>query len=79
MVVFGVLCERYLIVIPGQTFAPHLFPGMEITSSVIEEGVVGYTIGFLEIVQAVGILAIIGFVFVLGLKTLKLLPTEARA
>ena len=79
MVVLGVLCERYLIVVPGQTYAPHLFPGMEITSSVLEEGIVGYSIGFLEVVQAVGILAIIGFVFVLGLKSLKLLPTEAKA
>lgn len=79
MVVFGVLCERYLIVVPGQTYYPHLFPGFEITRSVVEEGIVAYNIGFLEIVQAVGIFAIIGLVFVLGLKTLKLLPTEARA
>jgi len=78
MVVFGVLCERYLIVVPGQTYAPHLFPGMEITSSVLEEGIAVYSIGYLEVVQAIGILAIIGFLFVLGLKSLKLLPTEAR-
>jgi len=77
MVVFGVLCERYLIVVPGQTYAPHLFPGMEITSSVLEEGIAVYSIGYLEVVQAIGILAIIGFLFVLGLKSLKLLPTEA--
>ena len=79
MVVLGVLCERYLIVVPGQTYAPHLLPGMEITSSPLNEGIAGYSIGFLEVVQAVGILAIIGFLFVLGLKSLKLLPTEARA
>jgi len=79
LVVFGVLCERYLIVVPGQTYAPHLFPGMEITSSALEEGIVGYSIGYLEVVQAIGILAIVCFLFVLGLKSLKLLPSEARA
>jgi molybdopterin-containing oxidoreductase family membrane subunit len=78
LVVFGVLCERYLIVVPGQLLPPALFPEWEITYSVLEEGPATYTIGFLEIVQAVGILAIISFVFVLGLKSLKLLPTEAR-
>jgi molybdopterin-containing oxidoreductase family membrane subunit len=79
LVVFGVLCERYLIVVPGQLYPVHVLPGWEITSSVLEEGPVTYTIGFLEIVQAVGIFAIIGFAFVLGLKTLKLLPMEARS
>lgn len=78
LVVLGVLCERYLIVVPGQTYAPHLLPGMEITSSVLDEGIVGYSIGYLEVVQAIGILAIIGFVFALALKSLRLLPTEAR-
>ena len=50
-----------------------------ITNSPLNEGIAGYSIGLLEVVQAVGILAIIGFLFVLGLKSLKLLPTEARA
>jgi len=77
-VVLGVLCERYLIVIPGQTFPPNLFPNMEITSSVIDEGIVSYYIGFYEVLQALGVLGIIGLMFVLGLKYLKLLPTEAR-
>jgi molybdopterin-containing oxidoreductase family membrane subunit len=79
LVVFGVLCERYLIVVPGQLSPPELFPGWEITYSVLEEGPVTYTIGWLEVVQAVGILAIISFAFVLGLRFLKLLPTEARS
>ncbi len=79
LVVFGVLCERYLIVVPGQLLPPALFPGWEITYSVLEEGPVTYTIGWLEVVQAVGILGIISFLFVLGLKFLKLLPTEARS
>jgi len=78
MVVFGVLCERYVIVIPGLTHPPELFPGMEITSSAIEEGVATYSISILEVLQALGVLGIIGFMFIWGLKNLKLLPTEAR-
>ena len=78
LVVFGVLCERYLIVIPGQTHPPALFPGMEITSSPIPEGVVSYHISIHEVFQAVAIVALVGFLFVLGLRLLKLAPTEAR-
>jgi len=78
LVVFGVVCERYLIVIPGQTRAPELFPGMEVTGLVLEEGPVDYFISYHEAFQALGVLALIGFLFVLGLRVLKLLPTEAR-
>lgn len=77
-VVVGVFCERYLIVIPGQAHPPVLFPNMEIVTSAFEEGVVVYSISALEIVQAVGVVGIIGFAFALGLKVLKLLPAEAR-
>ena len=52
--------------------------GMEIISSVIEEGIASYSVSFLEVLQAIGVLGIIGFLFGWGLKHLKLLPTEAR-
>jgi len=78
LVVFGVFCERYLIVIPGLAHPPDLFPNMEITASVFEEGIVNYSISFAEVVQALGVLGIIGFVFVLGIKVFRMLPTEAR-
>jgi len=78
LVVFGVLCERYVIVLPGLTHPPELFPGMEITGSVLVEGIASYTISFAEIVQALGVFGVIAFLFVWGLKIFKLLPTEAR-
>jgi molybdopterin-containing oxidoreductase family membrane subunit len=78
LVIFGVLCERYVIVIPGLTHPPELFPGMEITHSVIEEGIATYSISFLEVLQALGVFGVIAFMFGWGLKYLKLLPTEAR-
>jgi molybdopterin-containing oxidoreductase family membrane subunit len=79
LVVFGVLCERYVIVLPGLTHPPDMFAGMEIVGSAIEEGVAGYTVSIAEVIQALGVLGAIGFLFVWGLKTFKLLPTEARS
>jgi len=79
LVVVGVLCERYLIVLPGLEHPPDLFPGMEIVGSALDEGIVAYAVSPLEIMQALGVLSLIGFIFVLGLKYLPFLPTEARA
>ena len=79
LVVIGVLCERFLIVIPGLIHPPDLFPGMEITGTVLSEGVVNYSISFLEVLQTLGVLGTIGFAFVVGLKLMPLAPVEARA
>ena len=78
LTVLGVVCERWLIVIPGQTHPPDLLPNMRIVESVLDEEIVYYTPSIHEVSQAVSVLAIIGFVFVLGLKFLKLMPTEAK-
>jgi len=78
LTVFGVLCERYLIVIPGQSHPPALFPNMKITGPGLQEGVVHYVASIHEVSQALGVLALIGFMFVLGLRLFKLVPTEAR-
>jgi molybdopterin-containing oxidoreductase family membrane subunit len=78
LVVFGVMCERYLIVMPGQEHPPHLFPGWEVTSSTLQEGFVRYSITIYEVLQALGVFSFIGMMFVLGLKYLPLLPTEAK-
>jgi Ni/Fe-hydrogenase subunit HybB-like protein len=78
LVVFGILCERYVIVLPGLTHPPDLFPGMEITSSPINEGVATYAVSFAEFMQALGVFGVVGFMFLAGLRVFKLLPTEAR-
>jgi molybdopterin-containing oxidoreductase family membrane subunit len=79
LVVFGVLCERFLIVIPGLIHPPDLFPGMEVTGTVLSEGVMQYSVSFLEVLQSLGVLGIIGFAFLVGLKVMPLAPTEAKA
>jgi Ni/Fe-hydrogenase subunit HybB-like protein len=78
LVVFGVLCERYLIVIPGQTHPPDLFPDMVIVNSPLAEGMVHYSISLAELSQALAVAALVGLAFVVGLRILKLAPTEAR-
>jgi Ni/Fe-hydrogenase subunit HybB-like protein len=79
LVILGVFCERYLIVIPGLIHPPDLFPGMTVRGTVLNEGVATYSIAFYEILQALGILSFIGLGLLLGLKLLRLLPTEARS
>jgi molybdopterin-containing oxidoreductase family membrane subunit len=79
LVIFGVLCERYVIVLPGLTHPPELFPGMKVIGSAVEEGIVSYTFSLVEISQALGVFGVIAFLFVFGLRVFKLLPNEARA
>jgi molybdopterin-containing oxidoreductase family membrane subunit len=79
LVVVGIFCERILIVIPGLVHPPEILPGMEITSSVWDEGIASYSVTFYEVLQALGVLAFVGLAFILGLKLLRLLPKEARS
>jgi len=78
LVDLGVLCERYVIVLPGLTHPPEMFPGMRVIGSPIAEGYVNYSVSVPEILQALGVLAVIGLMFAAGLKIFKLLPNEAR-
>ncbi|MCK5126979.1 MAG: polysulfide reductase NrfD [candidate division Zixibacteria bacterium] len=77
LVVFGVICERYVIVLPGLTHPQEILTGMHITQSAIQEGVANYTISLAEIAQALGVFGVIGFLFLWGMKFFKLMPTEA--
>ncbi len=79
MVVFGILCERYVIVLPGLMHPPEMFPGMLVTGTGAPEGYVAYSFSFVETLQALGVFGVIGFLFVWGLKAFKLLPHEAKA
>ena len=79
LVVFGVLCERYVIVLPGLLHPQEILPGMEIVASPVEEGVVGYGGSVVEALQAIGVFGAIALLFLWGLRTFKLLPSEARS
>jgi len=75
--VVGVLCERYIIVIPGQTHPAEILPNMHVESAGLFAEKVGYSISFLEMIQALGIAAIVALAFILGLKFFAMLPTKA--
>lgn len=75
--VFGVLCERYIIVIPGQLLPPVILPNMNVSSVALDGAVATYSISFLEVVQALGIAAIVALAFVLGLRIFAMAPTQA--
>jgi molybdopterin-containing oxidoreductase family membrane subunit len=79
MVVAGVFCERYLIVLPGLSHPPDLIPGWRIVESAAEEGIVSYCPSFYELLQALGVVALIGLAFIWGLKLLKLLPIHGQS
>jgi molybdopterin-containing oxidoreductase family membrane subunit len=72
-VVIGVFFERYYLVIPGAAYPLHYYPGKI-------EGVWGalgsFSFAPVEIVLSVGILALLGLIFILGLKHLELLPAR---
>jgi molybdopterin-containing oxidoreductase family membrane subunit len=77
LVVVGVLCERYLIVIPGLAHPPDLLPGWTIVQSPMEEGFASYSMSRYELLQALGVASLIGLLFLWGLKLLALLPVAA--
>ena len=72
-VVIGVFFERFYLVITGAAYPLHYYPGKI-------EGVWGVTGSFpvtlAETLLAVGIISLLGLVFVLGLKHLELLPVS---
>ena len=73
----GVLCERYIIVIPGQTRPAEILPNMHVEAAARYGNAVGYSISLLEAIQALGIAAIVTLAFILGLKIFAMLPTKA--
>ncbi len=76
-VVVGVFFERYYLVIPGAAYPQHYYSPGRI------EGVWGALGSFYiepaEVVLSLGIFALLGLIFILGLKYLELLPAEKQA
>jgi len=74
-VVIGVFFERYYLVIPGAAYSQHYYPGKI-------EGVWGALPSFLltpvETVLSLGMVALLGLFFMLGLKYLELLPPRKQ-
>jgi Ni/Fe-hydrogenase subunit HybB-like protein len=75
LIVIGIFVKRYYLVIPGQAYPQHYYPGQI-------EGVWGALGSFkfapAEITLSVGMVAFLGLIFVLGLKYLELLPAKVK-
>jgi len=76
-VVIGIFFERYYLVIPGAAYPQHYYSPGKI------EGVWGalgsFSFAPVEIVLSVGIVALLGLIFILGLHYLELLPPKEPA
>ena len=72
-VVIGIFFERYYVVIPGAAYPQHYYPGKI-------EGVYGaighFSLMPTELGLSIGIFALSGLIYVLGLKYLELLPAR---
>lgn len=73
LVVIGIFGERFALVIPGTAYPLPFYPGTV-------EGIWGaagtFPITLVESLISIGIFAIMGLIFVLGLKHLELLPVD---
>lgn len=80
LVISDVFCGCWLRALPGLMFPPELFPGWEIVpeSAVMPEGIIGYSVSFAELLQALGIFSLSGLLFLCGMKFLRIVPGEAR-
>ncbi|MBE0446941.1 MAG: polysulfide reductase NrfD [Actinobacteria bacterium] len=76
--VFGVLCERMIIVLPGQFLPQPIMPGYEIGSAFRDGVITNYLPSVAEWTQIVGVIALVALLYILGLRMLPLLPVEGK-
>ncbi|RAU23369.1 molybdopterin oxidoreductase [Paramagnetospirillum kuznetsovii] len=76
LVVLGGLAQVYVLIIGGQSWPLDLFPGMEATSSFADGRIHAYVPTVLEIVLGIGGIGIFGFIVLVGVTALRLLPTD---
>lgn len=75
--VFGVIGERMLFILPGQFLANPQLPGFDFSSSFYGDGITAsYFPGLVVWVQLIGVIAFIGFAFLLAIRILPLMPVE---
>lgn len=77
MHVFGVVGERMLFILPGQFLAIPQLPGYEFTSPFYGDGVTAsYFPTLVAWVQYIGVVAFVGFAYLVAIKFLPLVPVE---
>ncbi|WP_298137681.1 NrfD/PsrC family molybdoenzyme membrane anchor subunit [Acidiferrobacter sp.] len=74
LVVFGGLCQVYVIIIGGQAYPLQLFPGMIVHSSFYDGVVHSYIPRWPETTLAVSGVAVVGLIVLLAVRLLPFLP-----
>ncbi|VAX19078.1 hypothetical protein MNBD_NITROSPINAE02-1310 [hydrothermal vent metagenome] len=77
MQLFGVLCERYIIVIPAQVMPLEFFPDKEITSVFLDGAYATYNISLVEVAFSAGLAGVVMFGYGLAIKLWAMVPVEA--
>ena len=77
LVIFGGLCQMYVIIIGGQAYPLEIFPGYEVVSSGFFDGVVNeYTPSIYEFLLGIGGVAVALLAVTFAIKVLGFLPTS---
>ncbi len=76
-VVAGGIAQMYVTIIGAQAWPIDLFPGMQAKSSFFDGEIHPYAPGALELLLALGGVAIAGAIVAVGLKLLRVLPVRA--
>ncbi len=74
LVILGGFAQIYVIIIGGQAFPLVLFPGMEVTSPLLDGQVAFYSPSLVEVTLGIGGVALAGVVVMVGLRVLRFLP-----
>lgn len=76
LIILGGLAQLYVIVIGGQAFPMPIFPGYEVVSSIGDGAIAPYAPSLPEVVLGLGGVAIALLATGLGVKVLRILPTN---
>jgi molybdopterin-containing oxidoreductase family membrane subunit len=76
LAVFGVVVERYNLVVPALAFPQEYLPGKVVSSAALDGVIASYSISGVELAITAGVLAFLGLLYGIGLKVFNLLPVE---
>lgn len=78
MVIVGAFAQLYVTVVGFQALPLDLFPGMEVKSTFYDGRFAAYTSTFYEWALGVGMTAMVGVLYLIGVKLFRLVPREVR-
>ena len=77
LVLIGAFAQLYIIIIGGQAYPLLLFPGMDISASVLDSGIAHYVPSVPELLLGIGGIALAIAVIAAALRVLPFIPEQA--